>query len=398
MEKETNAKESVDCAEGDENKSKTDSAKLENADECSTVKEKDELVKTGNETEGKSSPVEDIVDPPSASGDDITMKESNEKVADVQPGMKTVKVVLTRKMSTGSNKSTKSESGLKNGDTAKVISTKDKPMLTEDKKVPASTSQSTVASPSVGSRNSTNTPTPPSNTRSTRSQNPEFLARQRTFLQKVHLASNNRIIDDDLLTDDDDDNSKVTSKSSGSMGTSHSEENSVVDNVPTKRKRERSASNGTLSPRIPSPSVTNMLGGSVSANNSGSSSPAVSQMQPATKKRRNTRSDSSGTQQSILGASTGIEASEDRFCWVCHKDGIVMKCATCPRVFHLRCIQLETAPTEDWVCPECMTILHAENVDTRSRAMQLLSLEQLCNLLKFAVSRMKSYSGVSCKR
>jgi hypothetical protein len=31
----------------------------------------------------------------------------------------------------------------------------------------------------------------------------------------------------------------------------------------------------------------------------------------------------------------------------------------------------------------------------RSRAMKLLSLDQLCNLLKYAVSRMKMHSGVS---
>jgi hypothetical protein len=31
----------------------------------------------------------------------------------------------------------------------------------------------------------------------------------------------------------------------------------------------------------------------------------------------------------------------------------------------------------------------------RSRAMKLLSLDQLCNLLKYAVSRMKTHSGVS---
>jgi len=41
-----------------------------------------------------------------------------------------------------------------------------------------------------------------------------------------------------------------------------------------------------------------MIGGSASANNSGSSSPAGSQLQPATKKRRNTRTDSAGAQVS----------------------------------------------------------------------------------------------------
>jgi hypothetical protein len=58
-------------------------------------------------------------------------------------------------------------------------------------------------------------------------------------------------------------------------------------------------------------------------------------------------------------------ASTDRFCWLCHKDGVVINCETCPRVYHLRCVQLDAAPQEDWVCPECMTILHAENTDTR---------------------------------
>ncbi|GLG92769.1 Nucleosome-remodeling factor subunit NURF301 [Gryllus bimaculatus] len=89
----------------------------------------------------------------------------------------------------------------------------------------------------------------------------------------------------------------------------------------------------------------------------------------------------------------------DRFCWICHRDGIVICCATCPRVYHMRCVQLENSPSEEWVCPECMTILNAENVETRSRAMRQLSLDQLCNLLKYALHRMKAYPGTEpfCK-
>jgi hypothetical protein len=67
----------------------------------------------------------------------------------------------------------------------------------------------------------------------------------------------------------------------------------------------------------------------------------------------------------VTTAVPAAVASADRFCWLCHKDGIVINCETCPRVYHLRCIQLEAAPTEDWVCPECITILHAENTVTR---------------------------------
>jgi hypothetical protein len=59
------------------------------------------------------------------------------------------------------------------------------------------------------------------------------------------------------------------------------------------------------------------------------------------------------------------DAHNDSYCWICHKEGEVICCETCPRVFHIKCIQLETAPTEDWVCPECVLILTAENMGTR---------------------------------
>lgn len=186
-------------------------------------------------------------------------------------------------------------------DTLKVTSAKDKAPSADDK-VPVSGSQSSHPSQAMtsvtGSRNnSTSIPSAVFSTRSTRSQNPEFLARHRHFLHKVHLASNN-ITDEELLTDDDESTtSKTTSRSSGSVQTEDNS-SSVVDSMAVRRKRERSASNGTVSPRIPSPSVAIMIGGSASANNSGSSSPAGSHMQPMTKKRRSTRTDSTGNQVS----------------------------------------------------------------------------------------------------
>jgi hypothetical protein len=185
-------------------------------------------------------------------------------------------------------------------ETSKVTDTRDIPLPTEDR-IPLSASQDSQTSQAVTSvagnrNNSTSTLSTVSSTRSTRSQNPEFVARHRNFLHKLHLTSNN-ITDEELLTDDESSTSKTTSKSSGSV---QAEENSgsVVDSVAVRRKRERSASIGTLSPRIPSPGVASLVGGSASANDSGSSSPTGSQMLPATKKRRSTRTDSTGAQVS----------------------------------------------------------------------------------------------------
>ena len=69
-------------------------------------------------------------------------------------------------------------------------------------------------------------------------------------------------------------------------------------------------------------------------------------------------------------------------------------CETCPRVFHTRCLQLEASPAEDWVCMECVLVMTADNMETRSRAMRLLTIDQLCTLLKHALSRMKSVTNV----
>ena len=99
----------------------------------------------------------------------------------------------------------------------------------------------------------------------------------------------------------------------------------------------------------------------------------------SSKRRRNTKQN-----------SNGLDTLNDAYCWICHKEGEVICCETCPRVFHLKCISLDSSPAEDWVCPECVLIMTAENMDTRSRAMRLLTVDQLCTLLKHALTRMKS--------
>ena len=42
-------------------------------------------------------------------------------------------------------------------------------------------------------------------------------------------------------------------------------------------------------------------------------------------------------------------------CFICHKDGELLICDGCPRVFHISCLHLETYPPEEkkWYCQNC---------------------------------------------
>ena len=59
------------------------------------------------------------------------------------------------------------------------------------------------------------------------------------------------------------------------------------------------------------------------------------------------------------------DRKNDCYCWICHEDGEVICCETCPRVFHLKCFQSEATPGRGWVCPECVLIMSAETKNTR---------------------------------
>ncbi|XP_055871580.1 MYND-type zinc finger-containing chromatin reader ZMYND8-like [Biomphalaria glabrata] len=87
---------------------------------------------------------------------------------------------------------------------------------------------------------------------------------------------------------------------------------------------------------------------------------------------------------------SGENNKNDYFCWVCHKEGQLVCCELCPRVYHSKCLSHEYVNEEDWVCPECEKIMRAECTDTRSKTMSIISLDTLCTLLKFALERMRS--------
>uniref|UniRef100_A0A8C6A563 Protein kinase C-binding protein 1 n=1 Tax=Marmota marmota marmota TaxID=9994 RepID=A0A8C6A563_MARMA len=83
------------------------------------------------------------------------------------------------------------------------------------------------------------------------------------------------------------------------------------------------------------------------------------------------------------------DGRNDFYCWVCHREGQVLCCELCPRVYHTKCLRLTLEPEGDWFCPECEKIAVAECIETQSKAMTMLTIEQLSYLLKFAIRKMK---------
>uniref|UniRef100_A0A9J8CZ10 Protein kinase C binding protein 1, like n=1 Tax=Cyprinus carpio carpio TaxID=630221 RepID=A0A9J8CZ10_CYPCA len=91
----------------------------------------------------------------------------------------------------------------------------------------------------------------------------------------------------------------------------------------------------------------------------------------------------------LVNSSKDQDGRNDFYCWVCHREGQVLCCELCPRVYHAKCLKLAAEPEGDWFCPECEKITVAECIETQSKAMTMLNLEQLSYLLKFALQKMK---------
>ncbi|KAM8863726.1 MYND-type zinc finger-containing chromatin reader ZMYND8-like isoform 1-T3 [Spinachia spinachia] len=83
------------------------------------------------------------------------------------------------------------------------------------------------------------------------------------------------------------------------------------------------------------------------------------------------------------------DGRNDFYCWLCHREGQVLCCELCPRVYHAKCLKLPAEPEGDWFCPECEKITVAECIETQSKAMTMLTIDQLSYLLKFALQKIK---------
>ncbi|TSY83932.1 Protein kinase C-binding protein 1 [Bagarius yarrelli] len=91
------------------------------------------------------------------------------------------------------------------------------------------------------------------------------------------------------------------------------------------------------------------------------------------------------------------DGRNDFYCWMCHREGQVLCCELCPRVYHAKCLKLAAEPEGDWFCPECEKITVAECIETQSKAMTMLTLDQLSYLLKFALQKMKQPGNIKKK-
>ncbi|XP_066159158.1 MYND-type zinc finger-containing chromatin reader Zmynd8 isoform X9 [Euwallacea fornicatus] len=121
-----------------------------------------------------------------------------------------------------------------------------------------------------------------------------------------------------------------------------------------------------------------------------------------TKRKKGDMSSNSGLEEGVKKSRKSLSTdvivfkpNKDMFCWRCHKDNVNIACETCPRSYHQKCLKQTITDLEHWPCPECVAILKAESTNSRSPALQGMTLEHLCSLLKFAVKRMIQCQGVS---
>lgn len=51
----------------------------------------------------------------------------------------------------------------------------------------------------------------------------------------------------------------------------------------------------------------------------------------------------------------GLQTDHQDYCEVCQQGGEIILCDTCPRAYHLVCLEpeLEEAPEGKWSCPHC---------------------------------------------
>nr|XP_023652450.1 protein kinase C-binding protein 1-like isoform X3 [Paramormyrops kingsleyae] len=129
-----------------------------------------------------------------------------------------------------------------------------------------------------------------------------------------------------------------------------------------------SAERAALKRKLPSP-----------PHSSNGHSPSEASPSPVKKKKK----------PGLVNSSKEQDGRNDFYCWLCHREGQVLCCELCPRVYHARCLRLAAEPEGDWFCPECEKITVAECIETQSKAMTMLTTEQLSYLLKFALQKMK---------
>jgi chromodomain-helicase-DNA-binding protein 4 len=75
------------------------------------------------------------------------------------------------------------------------------------------------------------------------------------------------------------------------------------------------------------------------------------------KKKKAKLNESFGSDSEFPDVYEGYETDHQDYCEVCQQGGEIILCDTCPRAYHLVCLdpELEEAPEGKWSCPHCET-------------------------------------------
>lgn len=87
------------------------------------------------------------------------------------------------------------------------------------------------------------------------------------------------------------------------------------------------------------------------------------------------------------------DGRNDFYCWVCHREGQVLCCELCPRVYHAKCLRLTSEPEGDWFCPECEVSSWWTNA--LSASFLLLSLSSFYFLI-LQIIQIQGKRGIYC--
>lgn len=70
----------------------------------------------------------------------------------------------------------------------------------------------------------------------------------------------------------------------------------------------------------------------------------------------------------------GYETDHQDYCEVCQQGGEIILCDTCPRAYHLVCLdpELEKAPEGKWSCPHCVRKSHPSSHIHTCKATDIL--------------------------
>lgn len=67
----------------------------------------------------------------------------------------------------------------------------------------------------------------------------------------------------------------------------------------------------------------------------------------------------------------GYETDHQDYCEVCQQGGEIILCDTCPRAYHLVCLEpeLDKAPEGKWSCPHCVSQTGGQNPADEDREL-----------------------------